>query len=93
MLRAGKGERRRIYERKKKVLKDLDYRGKKRDKTVRGAKVRRLSRFGNGYDVGRLPDSGEVSRVDRKVEELSEKRDTMWARDVSDGVLLGHQDP
>ena len=47
MLRARKGERRRIYERKKKALKDLDYRGKKRDGTVRGAKVRRLSRFGD----------------------------------------------
>ena len=68
MLRARKGERRRIYERKKKALKDLDYRGKKRDGTVRGAKVRRLSRFGDGDDVGRLPDSGEVSRVNRKIE-------------------------
>jgi hypothetical protein len=68
MLRARKGERRRIYKRKKKALKDLDYRGKKRDGAVGGTKVRRLSRFGDGDDVGGLPDSGEVSRVNRKIE-------------------------
>jgi hypothetical protein len=65
MLGFRKRKGRRIYERKKKAFKDLDYRGKKGDGAVGGAKVKRFARLENGDDVSGFPYGGKVSRIHR----------------------------
>jgi hypothetical protein len=80
MLGTRKRKGRRIDERKKKALKDLNNRRKKGNRAVGGAKVKWLARLGNGNNVGGFPDSREVSGVDGKVEDLSKIRDATGAK-------------
>jgi len=80
VLGARKRNRRWANVRKKKALKDLDNRREKRDWAIRGAKVKRLAWFGDGDDVGSFPDSGKVSRINRKVKEFVKIRDAARAK-------------
>jgi hypothetical protein len=80
MLKASKRKSRREDVRKKRTLKDLDRGGKMEDGMIRGAEVKGFTWFRNGKDVSRFPDRGEVSMVDRKIEEFGEKIDTLRTR-------------
>ena len=73
MLRARKGERRRIYERKKKALKDLDYRGKKGDGAVGGTKVKGFARLEDGDDVSGFPNGGRLAEFMERLKSFVRK--------------------
>jgi hypothetical protein len=76
MLGGRKRKRRRVNERKKKALKDLDDRREKRDGAVRRTLVKGLSRLRDGDNIGLFPNGREVSVIDGKIEELSQVRNS-----------------
>jgi predicted Rdx family selenoprotein len=70
MLPTGERNRRRSDKREKKALKNLNCWRKKRDGTVRGAKMGGFARFWDRDNMGGFPDSGDVSVRDREVKKL-----------------------
>ena len=80
MLRGGQRKIRRANEWKKQTFQDFNSRGKERDGAIGRTKVKRFTGFRDRDYMGGLPDSREVSMVNRKVKELSQVGNSQGAK-------------
>ena len=75
VLRGGGGKGR-FHDREIEALEDFNFRAKERDWSVGRPLIRRLPWFGNRNHLSRLPDSRNICRPHRQVEEVCEILDS-----------------
>ena len=75
VLREGGGKGR-LHDREIEALEDFNFRAEERDRSVRHLLISRFSRFGDRNQLGQLPDSRDICRPHRQIEEVCEEADS-----------------